>query len=151
MPELGPWTSFNKAYPREPLADDTSGDGDLADKGEVTVGTSYQTQLEYLQGWPFTIGPARVARVYSYVRGTAGADPENRQGHHVFMHRGCRTARAIKIAIPCSENTRGREACVLFSIDWQWPDPFNPKLPDHIRRCTSGNMRIAGLAGCLSR
>ena len=40
----------------------------------------------------------------------------------------------IKMVIPLRrERTRGREACVLFSIAWQWPDPFSPKLPEHHR------------------
>ncbi len=48
----------------------------LADKGEVRVETSYETKWNHLQGWPFEVGPARVARVCSYVRGAQGIDPK---------------------------------------------------------------------------
>lgn len=75
-PELGFWSSFPKAYPKEPLQMIRLVTANLADKGEVGVETSYETKWNHLQGWPFEVGPARVARVCSYVRGAQEIDPK---------------------------------------------------------------------------
>ena len=75
-PELGFWSSFPNAYPKEPLQMIRLVTANLADKGEVRVETSYETKWNHLQGWPFEVGPARVARVCSYVRGAQGIDPK---------------------------------------------------------------------------
>lgn len=149
VPELGFWSSFNQAHPDEPLQLMRLLTTNLADQGEVTVETRYKTKWVHLQGWPFAIGPARAARVYSYRRAAQGADP----GTIEDITASCRVVEErpglIRIAIPCDEQTSGREACVLFSIDWQWPDIFNPKLPAHIHELL-GMYADTGIAGaCL--
>ena len=148
-PELGFWASFPKAYPKEPLQMIRLLTANLVDEGEVIVETSYQTEWNHLQGWPFEIGPASVARVYSYVRGKQGVDPKTVEE----ITSACKvvevTPGSIRMAILCSEKSRGREACVLFTIPWQWPDPFNPKLPQHHREHLKRYADV-GLAGaCL--
>jgi hypothetical protein len=149
VPELGFWSSFNKAYPDEPLKMIRLITTNLADQGEVMAETTYPPTWNHLQGWPFSIGPASVARVYSYVLGKQGADPETVED----ITASCKVVEEkpgmIKIAIPCGAKTSGREAAVLFSIDWQWPDIFNSKLPGHIRELL-GKYKDADLAGaCL--
>ena len=149
VPELGFWSSFNQAYPNEPLQLMHLVTTQLSDQGEVYAETGYQTQWNHLQGWPFNIGPARVHRVYSYVRGEEGAVPESIED----ITASCKVVEEkpgmLRIAIPCDKKTAGREASVLFSIDWQWPDIFNPKLPGHIRELL-GKYKDTGIAGaCL--
>ncbi|MCP4211915.1 MAG: hypothetical protein GY764_10620 [Halieaceae bacterium] len=133
VPELGVWSSFNKAYPEETLNMVRLQTVDLAGEGEVIAKTGHRAGANMLQGWPFKIGPAKIARVYSYVRGAKGVDP----GTVKDITSACKvrevTSTSITVAIPCNAGTRGRQACVLFEIPWQWPDPFNPHLPQHQR------------------
>lgn len=133
VPELGFWSSFNKAYPEETLNMVRLQTVDLAGEGEVIAKTGHRARANMLQGWPFKIGPARIARVYSYVRDAKGVDPQTVKD----ITSACKvrevTSTSIAVAIPCNAGTRGRQACVLFEIPWQWPDPFSPLLPQHQR------------------
>ena len=133
VPELGVWSSFNKAYPEETLNRVRLQTVDLAGEGEVIAKTDYPAGAHTLLGAPFKIGPAKIARVYSYVRGAKGVDP----GTVKDITAACKvrevTSTSITVAIPCNKTTRGRQACVLFEIPLEWPDPFNPHLPQHQR------------------
>jgi len=133
VPELGCWSSFNKAYPEETLNMVRLQTVDLAGEGEVIAKTGHGAGARMLQGWPFKIGPAKIARVYSYVRGAKGVDPGTVKDVTATCEVRQVTSTSITVAIPCDAGTRGRQACVLFEIPWQWPDPFNPHLPQHQR------------------
>ena len=125
--------SFPKAYPKEILQMVRLQTVDLPEAGEVIVQTGNPVKLNQLQGWPFKAGPARVARVYSYVYGKKGIEPNTIRDITLACKVKEVTPSSIKVAIPCSEETRGRQACVLFSIPWEYPDPFSPHLAEHHR------------------
>lgn len=149
VPELGFWSSFNKAYPEEKLSMVRLQTVDLAGEGEVIVKTSHPAAAAMLQGWPFQIGPAKIARVYSYVRGAKGIDPETLKDITAVCNVRNATSTSVAVSIPCNAETQGRQACVLFEIPWQWADPFSPHLPQH-QRDHLENYADAGLAGaCL--
>ena len=148
--ELGFWSSFPKAYPiNENLEMVRLQAVNLEEAGEVVVQTNYLTRAVTLQQWPFNIGPAKMARVYSYVLGKQGIESDTVQDITASCSVKSHTPGAIKVTIPCSEKTRGHQASVLFSIPWEWPDPFSPNLPKHQRELLKKYADV-GLAGaCL--
>jgi hypothetical protein len=149
VPELGSWSLFNKANPQETLSMVRLQTVDLAGEGEVIATTRHADGASMLQGQPFKIGPAGIARVYMFARGAKGIDPSTVKDITSACQVKDATPTSISVVIPCDAGTRGRQACVLFEIPWQWPDPFSPLLPQH-QRDLIGKYADVELAGaCL--
>ncbi|MCX6873637.1 MAG: hypothetical protein NTW21_07490 [Verrucomicrobia bacterium] len=71
---------------------------------------------------------ARVLRVFSYVAGAAGIEPDSVSDITGRCNVQQADARGVRIAIPCTAGDAGRTACVLAAFTLFTPDVFAPHL-----------------------
>jgi hypothetical protein len=71
---------------------------------------------------------ARVLRVYSYVAGAQGVEPDTVQDITGRCKVVQADAKGVRVAIPCTAEDRGRTACVLAAFTLFTPDVFAPHL-----------------------
>jgi hypothetical protein len=71
---------------------------------------------------------ARVLRVYSYVAGAQGVEPDIVQDITGRCKVVQADAKGVRVAIPCTAEDRGRTACVLAAFTLFTPDVFAPHM-----------------------
>jgi hypothetical protein len=71
---------------------------------------------------------ARVLRVYSYIAGAQGVEPDTVQDITGRCKAVQADAKGVRVAIPCTAEDRGRTACVLAAFTLFTPDVFAPHL-----------------------
>jgi len=76
---------------------------------------------------------ARVLRVYSYVAGPQGMEPDSVQDITGRCKVAQADAKGVKVAIPCTARDKGRTACLLAAFTLFTPDVFAPHLVEFER------------------
>ncbi len=76
---------------------------------------------------------ARVLRVYSYVAGADGVDPNTVRDVTDRIKVGQADAKGVRVTVPCTAEDQGRTACVLAAFALFTPDVFGPHLVEFER------------------
>ena len=77
---------------------------------------------------PYDSVSARVLRVYSYVAGEQGVEPDTVRDITGRCKVAQADAKGVRVAIPCTAEDKGRTACVLAAFTLFTPDVFAPHL-----------------------
>ena len=120
--------AFQKAYPDELQERLRLREVNLPDGGEVVAKIeSGPVPGDAIGKYPSL--SSRLARVYSYERGSEGIETDTIQD---ITGQLCRvrtaTAEELSVVISCGEQTRGRKACVIGSFTHLYPAVFAPHL-----------------------
>lgn len=95
---------------------------------------------------PYLAVSGRLVRVYSYVRGAAGIEPETLHDITASCQVEEASEKQVRVAIPCAAQTAGRRACVMAAFTHLTPDVFAPHLLSFQREILR-QYADAGLAG----
>jgi len=104
---------------------------DLASSGSVVLAIASDTPGDHYtsRATPYVPLSGRLVRVYSYVRGPAGIEPNTVQD---ITTQRCNVMEAaaggVRVAISCDGETEGRRACVMAAFSHFTPDVFAPRL-----------------------
>lgn len=125
--------AFMEAYPDELQGMLRLREVELGDSGESSLTVQSMVLSDHYTGLSdekYAPVRGKLVRVYSYVTGEGGAQP----GTLEDITDQCRVIKAdkseVSVAIPCSDKTRGRTACVMAQFDLLTPDVFAPHLLD---------------------
>ncbi|MBM4042352.1 MAG: hypothetical protein FJ290_27995, partial [Planctomycetes bacterium] len=123
--------AFQKAYPDELQEMLRLREFDLKDGGEVSaaiVSTDLGDHYTF-QDTHYIPLAGRLVRVYSYVRGPQGIEPDSIED---ITAKGCKVVaaseREVKVSVACGEGTKGRKACLMAAFTHLTPDVFSPHL-----------------------
>lgn len=84
---------------------------------------------------------ARVVRVYSYVTGEGGIDPDSVRDITPRVRVVQASVKGVRVAIECGPQDQGRTACVIAAFGLFTPDVFAPtRQPRPVSVLTEGNI-----------
>ncbi|HOW70777.1 MAG TPA: hypothetical protein PKY77_09265 [Phycisphaerae bacterium] len=140
--------AFRKEYPDEMEGMLRLREIPLGGSGEVDSSiTSEEPADHYTYGTtPYVALAGRLVRVYSYVRGPQGIEPETVQDVTQRCRVRTETAKEVAVSLPCDSEAKGRTACVVVCFTHLTPAVFAPHL-DTFQRKILERYRDAGLAG----
>jgi hypothetical protein len=122
--------AFQHAYPDELQEMLRLRVADLAAAEETAIAVAVDTPSDHytFRATPYVPLAGRLVRTYSYVHGAAGIEPDTVRD----ITAGCRvneaSAKSVCVAIPCSAETKGRQACAIVAFRHFTPDVFAPHL-----------------------
>ncbi len=122
--------AFQKAYPDELQEMLRLREIALPDAGEAMakIASEHLSDHYTFRATPYVALAGRLVRVYSYLRGPEGIEPDSLQD----ITAGCAVktagAKEVAVAVPCGPQTRGRHACAMVAFTHFTPDVFAPHL-----------------------
>jgi hypothetical protein len=142
--------AFAKAYPQELQEMLRLREVDLKDSGDVTMTIAPEMLSDHYTSpaTPYVPMSGRLVRVYTYVRGPEGIEPESVSD--VTASR-CKvrsaTAKEVSVSIACNGETRARRACVMVAFTHFAADVFAPHLVEFQRGIlrSYGDVALAGV------
>ncbi|MCY3021327.1 MAG: hypothetical protein NTW87_20115 [Planctomycetota bacterium] len=107
----------------------------LKDAGEVSLAVE---SIGFGDHYTFAAPPynpvsGRLVRVYSWIAGPQGIEPDSVQDITGRCKVVEATAKGVKVSIPCGDQDKGRTACVLAGFSLFTPDVFAPHLTEFER------------------
>ncbi|MFH1742245.1 MAG: hypothetical protein ABIH23_24840, partial [bacterium] len=128
--------AFEKAYPDELQQMLRLHEVEMSSAGEVQAEVRSQDLNDHYTHRTTHYIPLRgsLVRAYSYIRDSDGIDPGSLQDITAKCNLIVASSEAVKVGIPCSQNTEGQKACVMVSFTHLTPDVFAPHLPEFQRR-----------------
>jgi hypothetical protein len=141
--------AFQKAYPDELQEMLRLREFDLREAGEVAAAIASSDLGDHYTFRTTHYVPlsGRLVRVYSYVRGPQGIEPESVED---ITAKGCKVVaaseREVKVSIASTVSTKGRKACVMAAFTHLTPDVFAPHLLE-FQRAIIQRYADTGLAG----
>ncbi len=141
--------AFQKAYPDELQEMLRLREFDLKEGGEVSAAIASSDLGDHytFQTTHYIPLSGRLVRVYSYVRGPQGIEPESVED---ITAKGCKmvaaSEREVKVSIACGDATKGRKACVVVAFTHLTPDVFAPHLIE-FQRAIIKRYADSGIAG----
>lgn len=123
--------AFAKAYPDELQEMLRLREVELKDSGEASITIASESLSDHYTSrtTPYVATAGRLVRVYTYVRGPEGIEPESVRD---VTDRLCKvssaSAKEVSVTIACDQETQGRQACVMVAFSHFTPDVFAPHL-----------------------
>lgn len=123
-------TAFRQTHPDELQEMLRLREVELAESGEVLLSILSETLSDHytFQATPYLPLAGRLVRVYSYGRGSEGLEPNTIEDITARCRVSQASAKIVSVAIPCSTQTKGQQACVLAAFTHFTPDVFAPHL-----------------------
>ena len=141
-------SGFLKRFPDEQQEVIRLAEAALADTGTVAVSAAPLKLGDHMTGGttPYSSLGGHVARVYRYMKGPEGIEPETVRD----ITRECRVLKAgpegVQVEVPCGPDTKGAHACVLVAFTHFTPDVFAPHLLPYLEELVRkyGDIGLAG-------
>lgn len=103
---------------------------DLAEAGDAELTIRSEVLTDHMTGntTPYLPLSSRLVRVYSYVTGDEGIDPDTVKDITAACTVKTASDKEITVAIPCDASSKGRVACVMAAFTHLTPDVYAPHL-----------------------
>jgi hypothetical protein len=122
--------AFRRAYPDEQQEMLRLRTTPLSEAGNVELAIASDTFGDHMTGsaTPYIPLSGRLVRVYSYVVGDGGIDPDTVQDITGRCLVKTASENEVRTVIPCDASTQGHTACVLVAFTHFTPDVYAPHL-----------------------
>jgi hypothetical protein len=141
--------AFQRKYPDELQEMLRLREVELRDSGDVALAIASDAPSDHytFRATPYIPLAGRVVRVYSYVRGPQGIEPDTVQDITDTCAVKEASPKQVAIAIRCGEDARGRRACLAAAFSHFTPDVFAPHLLEFQREIIQayGDAPLAGV------